>query len=130
MTADYLRSTWHVKCGSGCRQVQTLVDRLPFKVQRPPQQAILTQSAVFGALAAWSLLQARMHAFFATVTAYAMLLLSIGLACQGLTEPPNVQSSSVPSLQIALALGASVYFLRDGKSLPLRECLLVVLQSF
>lgn len=39
---------------------------------------------------------------------------------QGLAEPPGMGRSDIPGLQLALAVGATTYLLRDRKRLSLR----------
>lgn len=76
------------------KQTQSLPGGL--RVEAPPQQTLTTQSAVFGLFAIWTLVQA-------------------------LTAPPGIPGvdNATPGLQIALACGASVYFLRENKRLGL-----------
>ncbi|KAK9824278.1 hypothetical protein WJX72_009117 [[Myrmecia] bisecta] len=64
------------------------------RVDKPANNTLVAQSAVFGALAAWSLFQ-------------------------GVSEPASVAASDVAGLQLALATGAAVYFLRENKRLKL-----------
>eukprot|EP00884_Botryococcus_braunii_P010222 jgi/Botrbrau1/19200/Bobra.0077s0103.1 len=69
-----------------------VVQNLPFAVETPSNDALLKQSAVFGVLAGWALLQA-------------------------LFEPPVAAARDVAGLQLALGSLASVWFLRDAKRL-------------
>jgi hypothetical protein len=64
-------------------------------VQAPAPQAAATAGAVFGGLAVWTL-------------------------AQGLLEPtPQAAAADVPGLQLALAIAATVYLLREQKRVGL-----------
>lgn len=69
--------------------LQKISKSSPVAVETPPSNVLVTQAAVFGALAAWT---------FAS-----------GLS-QG--DYPTTDGSDVPGLQLALGFGASLYFLR------------------
>jgi hypothetical protein len=98
-TADVAKSVRFADVPRPKKKVQAAPPTLPggVTIQRPPNQTLTTQSAVFGLLAVWTLVQA-------------------------LTAPPSASGladTGVPGLQLALASGASVYFLRENKRLGL-----------
>lgn len=72
------------------------IQKLPggLMVKQLPKDDAVKQGAAFATLAGWSLVQ-------------------------GLTDPPGVAQTDVPGLQLALAVIASLYVLRDRKRLDL-----------
>ncbi|KAK9836137.1 hypothetical protein WJX81_004315 [Elliptochloris bilobata] len=73
-----------------------LLQRLPVQVSPASQDTLLQLTGVSAALAAWSL-------------------------AQGLAEPPGMGRNDIPGLQLALAVGATTYLLRDRKRLSLQR---------
>ncbi|BDA47455.1 probable protein CHAPERONE-LIKE PROTEIN OF POR1, chloroplastic [Coccomyxa sp. Obi] len=75
------------------KQAPAALQNLPVKVETLPTNTVLPVSAAFIGLSIWTL-------------------------AQGLADPAGRVSNDAPGLQIALALGASVYLLTDKKRVP------------
>ena len=114
----------------------SLLQKLLVQVAPASQDTLLQLTAVSAALAAWSLAQVRhwlrcgmllVHRGTCAGSAcFTLLLCAQESACrllcmpQGLAETPGMARNDIPGLQLALAVGATTYLLRDRKRLSLR----------
>ena len=120
-------------------QAPAALQKLPVRVETLPTNTALPVSAAFIGLSIWTLAQVHIAHHPAKSSTVELLptseqgrvLFKQSRCCsplvecmkQGLADPVGRVSNDAPGLQIALALGASVYLLTDKKRVPRGDCL-------
>ncbi len=133
-----VHTSLHALSSLSCAKTQTalLVQAAKQAIQRLPggltinklsKDDSLKQAAAFGTLAAWALIQVWHHfgcRQTVTVCCHGCAeLVRCMCVLQALTDPPGVAQTDVPGLQLAIAVIASLYILRDKKRIGLGKTL-------